>query len=326
MAKCSNCTKLVSKRLPGLQCSKCSRWLHASCASISTDQLNTLVGTDSVDWKCRTCRGTTKAKRVSAILPDADGDEQSDEERLPIGQETIKKQDVLLEIRREIREIIRDELQRSLKFYSDQIDEFTIKISEYEDRVKSVSNQFYDLNNKYKNLSLRFEASEQKINTLEQHLLCNNIEICGIPKADNENLREVVSKIANKIQQKSADVVKIYRKESRAVPAQRRNQTTIVVSLREGMRDVWLDAAKSTQVSTLDLGMEGDSKIYIRESLTPATAFLLWKAKTELKEKNIVKFVWCKRGNILVRQGEKDKIHVIRSTKDIEKWVAETVK
>ncbi|XP_037966839.2 uncharacterized protein LOC119691984 [Plutella xylostella] len=75
MAKCAACTTLVTKKKPGLQCSKCKKWLHGTCAAISTDQLNALFLTESVEWMCKACTGKARPARLSCILPDAEEDE-----------------------------------------------------------------------------------------------------------------------------------------------------------------------------------------------------------------------------------------------------------
>lgn len=323
MAKCAKCSKLLSKKNPGLQCCKCNKWLHALCASISTEQLNALVATDSIDWKCRACIGSAKPKRLSAILPDLEEEEQTDTESL-ISPDDFRK-NILSDIRREIREIIRDELQRSLKFYSEKIDDFQMKIEEYEIKIKDMSKHYVDVENKYKNVNMKYEAMEQKINNIEQSLLCNNFEVCGINKIDNENNQDTLNKLALKLNQKPGDIVKVYRKESQSNPGKTRSQSTLVVTVMEGRRDMWLEASKRVQVYSKDLGIEGESAVYLREALAPATAFLLWKTKTELRNTNLFKFVWCKRGSVLIRKSDKkeDKVHVIKCTKDIEKWKME---
>lgn len=64
-------------------------------------------------------------------------------------------------------------------------------------------------------------------------------------------------------------------------------------------RDQWLAAARAAApINACDVGGEGDAKVYVRESLTPTTAFLLWKAKKELKGKALCKYVWCRYGVI----------------------------
>lgn len=320
MAKCAKCSKLVTKKSPGLQCSKCSKWIHAQCALITTDQLNALNITDSVDWKCRSCAGSGRPKRLSCIMPDADEEDGTDTELQQQGVNSgeINKQ-LLGEIRREIREAIRMELQQSLSFFSDKIDEYEEKIGKYEQDIRLVEKQNYELKNTCKNLDLRNDVLEQRLNSLEQTLINNNVEICGIKEDINEDLQEIVKSLCAKIGQKPEDVAKIYRKKSKQQKTNNQaiRPPAITVVLREGCREQWLSKAKASSISCRDVGAAGDGRVFLREALTPATAYLLWNAKAELKEKHHFKFVWIKNGTIIARKEENEKFHVIRSLNDI---------
>lgn len=314
MVKCAKCAKLVNKKAPGLQCNKCNKWLHALCVSITTDQLNALNSTDSVDWKCNSCAGVSKARRLSCILPEDDGEENTDTELNTITNPMTHK--ILREIRAEVKEVIRQELQRTLQFYSDKIDEYEKKMQSYNKSVKYLENQCTDLRNNLRNINLKYEALENKFNQIEQTQLSNQLEICGIKELEKENLEEVVQKVAVAIQQNPDDIVKVYRKRRRNSDPKRKIQSPIAVVLREGTRDAWLEASKNTDVCGTSVGREDTNKVYLRECLTSATAFLLWKTKTELKE--LYKYIWCRNGNILIRKVDNAKIMTVRSLQDIE--------
>lgn len=304
MVKCSKCSKLVSKKSPGLQCNKCTKWSHGPCANLSTEQLNVLFATES-EWKCQSCVGNAKQKRISFIMPEAEEEENTDTEPQP----ATSTQNIMSEIRREVREVVRSELQTVLQFYSDKIDEYETKIKLYE-------NQCTELKNTCKNLALKNDVLEQKVNSIEQNMINHCVEIIGIE--ENADVQTTVNNICNKIKRNQSDIIKAYRKKA-SRPSGNNKPSPIIVSLAEGCRDKWLEAAKTTRISSKDLGMQADSHVYIRESLTPNNAFLLWKAKLALKQTEICQFVWCKNGIVMARRIEKEKPYTIRSTKDIEK-------
>lgn len=326
MAKCAKCSKTVTKKNPGVQCNKCCKWYHSSCVSLSTEQLCVLSSTDS-DWKCRSCALATegKKKRISVILPDPD-DEESDAEVT-----SHSDQDKLLSVFRQevgqlqktVREIIRDELQNTLKFYSDKIDEYEEKIKDYEMRVKISENLCKENANTCKNLTLKMEVLEQKLSKLEQAQSSNEVEICGITEQENEDVQKIAASVCQLLNQKPDDIIRAHRKKmpSRPSSAQAERAKTdapIKISLREGKRELWCEAAKTTKMTSRDLGGVGENKVYLRESLTPTMSYLLWKTKISLKEKSICKYVWCKNGQIMVRKNEGDKkIYYVRSENDI---------
>ncbi|PZC81719.1 hypothetical protein B5X24_HaOG212163 [Helicoverpa armigera] len=327
MVKCAKCTKLITKKSPGLQCSKCNKWLHASCASITPDQLSVLHDTDSVDWKCKSCSAGGKPKRLSCIIPDIEADENTDTESLTphtSAHADGMTQQLLRDLRREVRQVIKEELQRTLQFYSDKIDEYETKIKHYEKSMKELENRCTDLQNHNKNTNIKYEVLENKLNQLEQAQLCNQLEICGINQYETDNPEEIAKKIAVTITQNPDDVVKAYRKtRNPSNMARNKGQTPITVILREGNRDLWIYAAKNIPMSASTLGYEGEDKVYLRECLTPATAYLLWKTKEELK--GMFSFIWCKHGHVLVRKSAQEKkIITIRSLADIEKVKSST--
>lgn len=314
--KCAKCSKAVTKKSPGLQCTTCCKWLHALCAGISAEQLTALRSTESVDWKCRSCVGNVRPKRISCILPDPEEDDNTDTEILS----NSVSSHIVMELRREIRETIRTEMQSiqtSLQFFSDKIDDFEQKFISYESRLKTLENQHNDIRNHHKNLKMKNEALEQKVASMEQAALANQIEVCGVPEQENENLTEVTSELCSVFDLNPDDILRAYRKISRAKNLKKTQFPVITIKLREGKRDQWLLASKNKQKSCKDMGGEADYKIYFRESLTPHMSFLLWKAKSDLKD--LYKYVWYKNGHVMARKNENHKVCHIHYESDINK-------
>lgn len=170
---------------------------------------------------------------------------------------------------------------------------------------------------------------------MEQEQLSNQLELCGVEQQDNENLMNIASSLSIKIKQNQDDIVRVYRKPVRKTADKKTEKTDkptnppIIIILREGCKNRWLESSKEfnqdAPLTTKDVGIEKDSPIYLRECLTPTTAYLLYKARTELRGKvpELCKYVWVKNGILLARRREKEKTHTIRNIADIEKLVAE---
>ncbi|CAH0717647.1 unnamed protein product, partial [Brenthis ino] len=284
-------------------CGKCNKWLHALCAGLTSNQLITLNSTEAIDWKCRTCAEGTKSRRLSCIMPDIEdeGDDNTDPEFL-IPDNNMTQQ-ILREIRNEIKDIVQFELQRSLKYYSDKIDDYEERMKLYETRIK--------------------RSKIRKCNQLEQAQLSQQLEVCGVKEVEREDTMEIIKNVASKINTDISDVIKAYRKK---VPAHKRTESKriesphnpITVILRNGVRSAWLEASKKVKFSARDIGAEGEQNLYLRESLTPATAYLLWKTKSELKVRHGFKYVWCKNGTVLARKSENEKIISFHSLQQLE--------
>ncbi|CAB3228034.1 unnamed protein product [Arctia plantaginis] len=298
MVKCLKCNKEINKKTPGLQCVKCMKWIYGTCANLSPDQLSVLFDTELADWKCRSCTGNTKPNR-SFIMPDQEEEENTDSENMSASCITQK---MIFEIRNEIRDILQSELQNILQFYSDKIDEYEIKMKNYE-------NQIGEYKNMCENLNLKSEVLEQKINNIEQNFLSNHLEIHGTQEQTDENIMSITKSICVKLSQKPVSVVKAYIKKVNKRGTDTTKPSPIVVVLANGDENGWITASKSNYINTKDIGMKYDSKIYIRESLTPNNSFLLWKAKTTLIQSGLCKFIWYKRGLILAKRTEKEKCH-----------------
>ncbi|KAI5636422.1 hypothetical protein NE865_10842 [Phthorimaea operculella] len=323
MVKCAvdKCNKGINKRCPGLQCAKCNKWWHATCVSITNEQLTALHATESVDWKCKSCAGSAKPKRVSYILPE-ENDENDD---CPIIEDTSLNKKALIkellnDMRAEITIIIQTELQKSLGFYSDKIDEYGQKIKVYEQSMSSLENQCTELKNTVKNLQLKYDTTmEIRCNQLEQFQVSNQLEICGVGETEQENVVDLAKKVATVLNRNPDEVVKAYRKTIRAPGGQKKNNepAPLIVTLREGNRDTWLESAKKCTIMAAELGgTDVNSKIYLRESLIPTTAHLLWKTKEELA--GLYKYIWCKNGNVLIRK-ENEKVVSVRSLQHLQK-------
>lgn len=333
MVKCTKCSKIINKKSPGVQCNKCSKWYHGPCASLTVEQLSELSVADA-EWKCRDCNnGGARSKRISVILPDTE-EEESDVETISAstqGQLLYDIRQELREMRKTVRDIIREELQSTLQFYSKKIDDYESKMHEYENRIKLMDNQLKNVSNASKNIQLKYDVMEQKVNKLEQAQICNKIEICGIDEKE-QDVRKIAEKCAVLLQQKMDCITNVYRKNiatrsGTARAARAAADAPIIVSLREGCSTIWLQAARNVDICSSDLGLQGGTKIYLRASLSPTTAFLLWKAKSDLKDKSLCKFIWCKDGVIMVRKNEGDKkIYYVRSAGDIETIKKELIK
>ena len=77
---------------------------------------------------------------------------------------------------------------------------------------------------------------------------------------------------------------------------------------------------QGANITTQDLGFQGDNKIYIQESLARKNKELFRKA-LQLKKSLRYKFIWTNSGRIYLRKDESPEspIMYVKSTKDLEK-------
>lgn len=318
--KCSQCSKLITKKSPGLECNKCNVIVHAtnSCTGLTNKQLNSLRTADNLEWTCNECSRSPR-RSSTFITPDDDLDDEEDgasSETCPLNMKKLLK-----DLSEEVHKIIKKELKETnsaLQYCSDKLEECLDCMEAFKEKVKSLEKKNSELENKCRSLENNMGALQQRVNEIEQKDLRCNIEIAGIPYADKEDIQDIAEKIATKLNKETSDIKVIKR-----VMTPQGKVGIIKLQMRdEEKRNNWIKEAKTKNI-TLDSIMKGvetkiaKEKIYLREELTYYNKNLLWKTKQACKDK--YKFVWCKEGKIMVRKSENSKVLIIRSDEDINK-------
>ena len=52
---CATCSKAVTSRQRGIECSRCEKWCHASCVNMSINEYNALSEDLECPWHCPSC-------------------------------------------------------------------------------------------------------------------------------------------------------------------------------------------------------------------------------------------------------------------------------
>ncbi|KOB62415.1 Uncharacterized protein OBRU01_25088, partial [Operophtera brumata] len=75
--KCVKCKKNITKKGPGIECSRCDKVVHAdpACSKLSNKQLNTIRNSPGIEWSCEECLQNL-SRRSSFVIPDDDGDDE----------------------------------------------------------------------------------------------------------------------------------------------------------------------------------------------------------------------------------------------------------
>lgn len=319
--KCVDCNKSVTKKVPGIECSKCRKWYHAECTGISKEKFAVLAETECIDWVCRKCN--KNPKRLSLILPEIE-----ESAGTPTAEESTEKLHIKALIKAEVTKILRAELgdiKASMQFSSDKIDEYEEKFAATEVIIKGVQGKLANTINNLQNLELKYQALEQRITLIEQEKLSAMLEITGIPTKPNEDVNSLVKSISENIQTSMEDVSSIKRVKKLLLSSKDGkndkglDKSTILLTMKNTeKRTTWITAGRETKLvsTTIDPSLK-EERIHIREALTNPIKKLLWQAKQKLK--GIYEFVWCKEGRILARKSGKSKVREIRNIMDIDK-------
>lgn len=321
--KCTTCNKSITLKSPALICSRCNKTVHSTpgCSKLTNKQLAALRNSDGLEWSCEEC--LSNASRRSSYFVTAE--DSSDEEEGQKGHSctALNETKLIANISRETQRIIKAEigdLTTAVAHMNGQMADLEDIVRKQEGTIKSLVNKNIELLNKNKNLELRVTALEQHINEVDQKMLSGTLEIAGIPETPNQDVKEVVNKLAEKLEVNSVDIVAARRLQK---PKDRPQPGHIVVEVRSSaVRTEWINSAKNMELtagsilSTLPKD-QTTRRVFIREALTHRTKVLLYNAQQKLKD--TYKYVWCKAGIIYVKKtDDKSRPHIIRSMADVD--------
>lgn len=322
LKKCIKCKKNITKKAPGLECSRCNIVVHAdpACAKLSNKQLNTLRNSPGIEWSCEECMKNV-SRRSSFFLPneDEDEDEEFASTGSPVRVQSLDTEKLIRDITREVKKTFREELaglEASLEFVSDQISNMEKAIKNQDLKIEDLQNKNKDLQNRNKNLELKMCVLEQEVKQLEQKSLSTSVEIVGLPETAPKDIGQALVKVASKLDLNVDDIL-----SSQRLPGSKDKPGPILVEMNNKASQVqWITAGKEKRPNLALLFPEtpkdkADSRIYIREALTKSLKTLLYTAKTQLGMSH--QFIWCKDGKVFVRKTGSSKIYQIRSTQDI---------
>ncbi|KAL4713792.1 hypothetical protein ACJJTC_012309 [Scirpophaga incertulas] len=192
LKKCVKCNYNISKKAPGLECSRCAKVVHATteCAKLSAKQLTALRASEGLEWSCEDCLRST-SKRSSFFIP-----EDSEEITTSI---PFEMHQLMRNINTEIKKAIKEEFEsfrESLEFIGDQVASIEEALKSQNSKIKYLENKNIELVNAKKNIELRLSAIEQRLEETDQRSLCTFVEIAGLPSIPNTDVKTVAKTVA----------------------------------------------------------------------------------------------------------------------------------
>lgn len=206
-----------------------------------------------------------------------------------------------------------EELTKSVEFYADMYQSLLEYKEESQKKIKALEqkNVYLEKCNK---------ALEERVQEIEMRDKEKNLEIHGLEKCGNENTKQVVKKLAEKLKLDPNEI-----EDAQRVGQQKPDDTKpkiVLVTLRsKSARNNWMLVKKDTKIyndKVYDNGSE--RRIYFNEDLPKYKRQLLWAVRNKLKPKGY-QYIWVQNCNILVKKNtEEKKIYNIRSEDDLKKF------
>lgn len=195
-----------------------------------------------------------------------------------------------------------------------------IMLQESKVQQDKLTNKVNMLETECSNARNKINLLEDQLNDLHKNQIKKLIEIRNVPKLENENLHEIVTKMMKALNVSNSNVTikEVYRRGI--------NNAPITVEMAEFDQKIQILKAvklfntqnKDNKLSTNHLGLNSlTMPIYVSEKLTPRTKLLLSSAKKLVKD-GLFKFCWISKGVVLLRKTEGDPPVVITTEEDLK--------
>ncbi|KAL0901386.1 hypothetical protein ABMA27_006660 [Loxostege sticticalis] len=359
---CAACLQDILTR-QYLTCCLCSKKYDIECVNVTEKRFyNTMSNEHKSQWRCDECRNNmprtnnidtpvkrdvdsyvNTSKRVNAGLP-ADLPVATSSSVAPLLSATESPTE------RTEAASLSVELITELRLLREEMRAHRAEMHEFRGTINSLTSAVEVCNRRIDELAVRVDAVEQNrgdnadtaaiaalertvadlkldLNDRDQELLCNDVEISGIPEENSERCCHIVLAVAQKLGVKleERDLVSV----ERAGPARRsstedaappRPRPLVVRLARRAQRDQLLAAARVRRdATTAGLGLSSAARrFYVNERLTPTNRHLFYKARSE-SARTQWKYVWTREGKIYARKEHGAPRHRLRSENDIVK-------
>lgn len=222
-----------------------------------------------------------------------------------VGEQAEKLAEVVRALQLEIKTIQESHggFLRSISSINDKLSalqDISQVLGNHSARIKSLEDDKTILVANVKDLSNR-------VDSYDQNLLTNQLEIACVPVSESESIPDLVIKISEKLNQTltKEDFNTCHRK--RAVPAVNSSSLgripTIIVSFKDiQKRNNLLTAFRARRgIKLSEIGFNNESYFFINESLTNTRKKLFYTAKTFQKANNF-KYLWTRNGRIFLKK------------------------
>lgn len=297
----------------GVHCEGCGNDYDYTCAKLTEVGWRKL-GIRRATWKCpNVCR-----KVISDTSPIVDTEAPVNEEAIVPPSDTVTLSAImakLVSMETQLKDIA--EIKHDMK-------EVKTQIEDLKESCKFNSNDIEGLKTNMRSMESRICLLEQQpkehTSNGENWTRLNNIEIKGVPVANNENLFDLVDKISSAI---DYTVSKSQINYLSRVPTFGSKEKHIIVSFvnRYVKEEFAAHARAKKNLSTAHIGLANETRrIYVNDHLSPEQKKLLTKTKDTAKTKGF-QFVWVKFAKIHVRKNDTSHLIIVQNLHDLNKLV-----
>ena len=312
---CAHCKKALPESGGFVSCHLCKKSFHYSpCSPLIESSWTSMSAKAKAEWKCLQCRNNNKpcAALVQVI------------EKVTRSRSRVDEDDILEINNKKYRS---DNTHSNMHIVQSDVAEIKQMIAELSVNMQNNAGATAKLNNTIEILSnkitelveeghkkdQKIELLEDRLNGLEQQLLCNNVEIINAPTTKTALETAVDIARAANMTLTEYDIENAYRIKTN-------NKLIIRFKSIKTKRDI-IKKCKELKLTTNKIynnnnNTNVDKKIFMNDELTAYNRNLLWQAKNKAKDVNW-EYVWIKDGRILAKKNESARPIYIRKSSDI---------
>jgi regulator of replication initiation timing len=156
-----------------------------------------------------------------------------------------------------------------------------------------------------------------KLNNIEQNDLSNNLEICGVPAAEQEDLGEVMRKLFDHTEfpHNAETITNVYRKKK---PKHSGQPGAIIATFNNAInKSNFIQIIKGKKLSSSFLGVEYPKPIYLNDHLTKHNKYLFYLAR-DLRRQKLIKYAWVDHGTILMKTDDNTDSMIVKNVTTID--------
>lgn len=227
-----------------------------------------------------------------------------------------KKLELLAELKHTV-----EGLEKTVSFISTQYDEIIAKNENNNKEMQKLKTQIITLDSINTNNEKQIKLLNEKLSNAEQYSRSSNVEIHGINEKPNENCKDLVVKLAQKLNLpiENCDVDVAHRITS----SQKNHPKPIIAQfLSRTKRDLLLQKKKLC-VTDMSLPVSSvGSTVYINENISPYFKNLYRLAKTASNNSTRkFQYIWFKNSKLFIRKNPGSPIHRILCEDDINRYI-----
>ncbi|XP_039287266.1 uncharacterized protein LOC120351980 [Nilaparvata lugens] len=277
---------------------------HGACVELTDNDLDVFQGTGKV-WSCKKCTSALSLQRANSdSTPVKANTISATSSSAPV---TIEQLNILLT---KMKDELLDKLGAEISACRKTLEENAKEIAKQGASITALKEENSHLKTKLRELELKQDDQEQ-------YGRRNTLEVFGVPEMNNEDVQGRILEIGKalnvKLDRTSIDAChRLPRRKDNIAPG------IIVRFVRRGDKDALLKNRKQCRdFSTQHIKLQGNSPIYINQSLTADRRRLFGQVKKVQRERGF-RHVWIDRvGRIKVRWEDGGPIHIVRCDEDL---------